>query len=102
DAIFFGNDLIAVPTDRGVSIFTFTPEYSESYHDVLPPAGAPAPATTTATAPTKAPAPGANPPQLVTDPSGLIAWSPWDGAKGGGVGAARFADGKWANLDGQS
>jgi hypothetical protein len=111
DAVFFGNNLIAVPTDRGVSIFTFDPEYSEIYHDVLPP-----PPTTASTTPaTASTAPGganpaspanpanpANPPQLVVDPGGLIAWSPWDGVKLGGVGAVRFADGKWTNLNAQS
>jgi hypothetical protein len=110
DAVFFGNNLIAVPTDRGVSIFTFDPEYSETYHDVLPPSPAPmtAPTTMPTTAPARIPAtapglaPAANPPQLVVDPSGLIAWSPWDGVKPGGVGAVRFADGKWTDLNAQS
>src|SRR6185369_9241006 len=76
DAIGLGEG-IAVPTDRGVSIFTFAPEFKEDYHEIL-------------AADVKA-----NPPQLVPDAAGLIAWSPWDGTNPGGSGAVRYADGKW-------
>ncbi|MEA2707558.1 MAG: hypothetical protein QOF78_159 [Phycisphaerales bacterium] len=79
DAAMILNNGVAVPTDRGVSVFTFVPEYKEDYH-ALPAA------------------PGANPPQIVLDSLGFIAWSPWDGIKPGGQGITRYADGKWTDI----
>lgn len=79
DAAMILNDGVAVPTDRGVSVFTFTPEYRENYHEVVKEAGA-------------------NPPQIVLDASGFLAWSPWDGDKPGGKGAVRYVDGTWTDI----
>src|SRR4051812_13474850 len=80
DALYFGDDTVAVPTDRGVSVFSFTPQFAENYHDVVPAGSV------------------ANPPQMLLDATGLIAWSPWDGIRPGGHGAVHYADGKWTDL----
>lgn len=83
DVIYYGDDRLVIPTDRGVSIVTFTPEFSETYHEINKDAGA-------------------NPPVVLPDPGGLIAFSPWTGDKPGdkpgGDGAWRYADGKWTPL----
>ena len=79
DAAMVLNNGVAVPTDRGVSVFTFVPEYKEDYHEVVKESGA-------------------NPPQIVLDGSGFFAWSPWDGQKPGGTGVVRHADGKWTDI----
>jgi hypothetical protein len=80
DAAMVLNNGVAVPTDRGVSVFTFAPEFKEDYHEVVK-------------------EPGRSEPQIVLDASGFIAWSPWDGQKPGSNGVVRYGgDGKWTDI----
>jgi hypothetical protein len=79
DAVLLAEEAVAVPGERGVSVFTFEPKYQENYHELVT-------------------SPDASPPQILLDPHGLLAWSPWEGKKPGGKGAARFIDGKWTQL----
>ena len=60
--------------------FTFSPDVRETYQEI-------------------AAAPDANPPCVLLDPRGVLAWSPWIGNKPGGDGAWRYVDGKWTNLN---
>jgi hypothetical protein len=77
NAILFGESVV-VPTDRGISIFAFTPKFEEQYREFAPAGG--------------------GPPCALLDARGVLAWSPWDGKAPGGRGAARFVDGKWIEL----
>jgi hypothetical protein len=79
DAMSWG-DRVIVPGDRGVSIFTFTPDGAENYHELI------------------GSAEDGGPPQFVLDPRGVLAWSPADDQRPGSNGAARFVDGKWQAL----
>jgi hypothetical protein len=81
EAAMILNNGVAVPTDRGVSVFTFTPQFKEDYHEVVK-------------------EPGRNEPQIVLDATGFLAWSPWDGKKPGGAGVVRYdgTDGKWTDV----
>jgi hypothetical protein len=78
DAIYM-NDQVVVPTDRGVSVFSFSPEYKEEYHDVVS-------------------QPGHSLPRVVTDSRGFIAFSPWESMKYGSDGAIRYTEGTWTRL----
>lgn len=78
DALFFGTG-VAVPTERGVAVFNFQPEYGEQHYDL-----------TTSN--------DLNPPRILLDARGLLAWCPWEGSKKGSDGAWRLVDRKWSNL----
>lgn len=77
----FGDKLI-VPSERGISIIGFAPSYVEDYHEIL----------------ASGDAKDANPPVVLVDGRGILAWSPWDGNHPGGRGAQRYLDGKWIDL----
>ena len=81
-AILAGSSIV-VPAARGVGVFTFSPEVQETYQEIVT-------------------AKDANPPQVLLDPRGVLAWSPWNieksGGKSGGAGAWRYVDGKWSDL----
>ena len=87
DAALAFNNTIVVPSARGVSIFAFTaanadgdpPKITETYQETVK-------------------TPDANPPQILLDPRGVIAWSPCDDHKSAATGAWRFADEKWTDL----
>ncbi|HYO08443.1 MAG TPA: hypothetical protein VER17_05685, partial [Tepidisphaeraceae bacterium] len=83
DEVLPWGDRLVVPTDRGVAIFSFAPQYKEDYREVLT---------------SDQIAAGANPPQVLQDPRGLLVWSPWDGRRPGGRGALRLVDDKWVDL----
>ena len=75
----WGNRVV-VPTENGVSIISTGSELSESYHQLVPPDNT-------------------NRAQFQFDPRGVLAWCPWETAKIGSNGAARFVDGQWTLLD---
>ena len=80
EAVLLADGAVAVPGVRGVSVFTFEPKYEETYHELVTSSDA-------------------NPPQILLDPRGLLAWSPWEGKKPGSKGAARFVGRKWTRLE---
>jgi hypothetical protein len=71
---------IVVATDTGVSVFDVQPAIQEHYHP-LPGCGA----TT-------------NPPAVMLDTRGILAWSPWENGRDGSTGVSRFVDGSWIDL----
>lgn len=68
------NELVIVPSTRGVSIFRFGPRIEESYHELA----------------IGGSATGSAEPRFLLDGQGVVAWIPWDSGKTGGLGAARF------------
>ncbi|HZL36722.1 MAG TPA: hypothetical protein VFC78_15490, partial [Tepidisphaeraceae bacterium] len=75
------NEKVIVPSARGVSIFRFSPEVSESYRELAPPFG-----------PSSRPAAPLAEPCFVLDNQGVVAWMPWENGKTGGRGAARYIE----------
>jgi hypothetical protein len=79
------NDVIVVPTDRGIMLIRPERLPMEVYHQFI---------TDDQFAPDKY-----SQPQALIDWRGLIAWMPWENDKLGSRGAARFVNEKWTTLD---
>jgi len=85
DRAFSWGDRIVAPTSTGVSILSFSPQFSDAYHELL--------------APEQPDADHAQP-QMLFDNQGLLAWIPWENGHPGSRSAARFdpSVNQWADL----
>jgi hypothetical protein len=75
---------VVVPTDTGVSVLSFEPEFRELHRDLIDPGSRPGVAFAE--------------PRFLMDWEGILAWVPWEQKKSGSVGAARFVDDRWLPL----
>jgi hypothetical protein len=82
---FSWNDVIVVPSDRGISILRPDRRPMEIYHEFI--------------SADQFAAKKYSPVQALLDWRGLLAWMPWENGKSGSRGAARFVDDKWVSLD---
>ena len=76
---------VVVPSEAGVSVFSFEPKLTEDYRALLDPKDA------------QGRPPEARP-QALIDFQGLIAWAPAESGRVGSRGAARYVDDKWVDL----
>jgi hypothetical protein len=81
DRAFSWNEVVVVPSRRGVSILRFGPDMSESFQQLVP-----------------GDASKTGDPQVLLDWHGLLAWAPWERGATGSNGAMRYVDGKWTLL----
>jgi hypothetical protein len=79
-AAFSVQDKIVVPTDIGVDILSLNPKPVEYFHLL--------PGVTH----------DANPPRMIADTRGILAWSPWENGKPGSNGVSRFVQNAWTDL----
>lgn len=100
---FDWQDAIAVPTSTGAAIVRPSPQWEEAYFDfaaegLIAPASAAWAASATQPTTTPTTAPLSNPPQLLEDARGLLAFIPWDDAAPGSTRIARYIDRQWQIL----
>ena len=81
DRAFSWNELLIVPSRRGISVFSFASHITESYQSLIP---------SDASKPSQ--------PQVLLDWQGLLAWAPWENDATGSRGAFRYVEGKWTAL----